>query len=152
VDVENTVLVMNIGTDDGGKITISIPRYILNSQLMDTDIPFEIAIDGKSVEYQESTNPNNDRVVSVNVAPGSESLTITGSVIYEEAREPIQTLATPPIMQEPSLSKGYEIICEGKVWIENLKGKIACTLPSTAKNCKEISRAWMGNNTGVDYE
>jgi hypothetical protein len=43
-------------------------------------------------------------------------------------------------MQEPSLSKGYEIICESKVWVENLKGKIACTFPSTAK--KLVERGW----------
>jgi YVTN family beta-propeller protein len=140
VDVENTVLAMNIGTDDGGKITISIPRYVLDSHLMDIDTPFVISVDGKTAEYQESTNPHNDRVVSLNVAPGSEFLTIAGSVISEDVREPLQTLATPPIMQEPSLSKGYEIICEGKVWVESLKGKIACTFPSTAK--KLVERGW----------
>ncbi len=138
-DVINTELTMNVGTDDGGKITVSIPRYVLDSQLMGTDTQFEVSLDGKLVEHQESINPHNDRVVSLNVAPGSKSLTITGSIISEDTKEAIQTLATP-MTQEPSLSKGYKIICEGKVWIENIKGKLACTFPSTAE--KLVERGW----------
>lgn len=139
VDVVNTVLTMNVGSGDGGKITISIPRYVLDSQLMGTDIPFEVSVDRKSVEHQESTNQSNDRVVFLRVEPNSKILSIAGSVISEETREPLQTMATPTT-QEPSISKGYEIICEGKVWVESLKGKLVCTFPSTAK--KLVERGW----------
>lgn len=134
VDVVNTVLMMNIGTDDGGKIEVSIPRYVLDSQLMGSDIPFEVLIDGKPVGHKESTNLHNDRVISLRVEPDSETLSISGSKIS------LQTMTPPPMTTEPSLSKGYEIICEGKVWVESLKGKIACTLPSTAK--KLVERGW----------
>jgi len=139
VDVENTVLAMNVGTDDGGKITISIPRYVLDSKFMDVDLPFEVSVDGKTVEHKESINPFNDRDVTIDVGPNSKILSISGSVVPIEVPEPIQTMATP-MTPEPSISKGYDIICEGKVWVENLKGKIACTLPSTAK--KLVERGW----------
>ncbi len=134
VDVVNTILLMNIGTDDGGKIEVSVPRYVLDSQLMESDIPFEVLIDDKPVEHQESVNPHNDRVISVNVKPNSETLSISGSEIS------LQTMTPPPMTAEPSLSKGYEIICEGKVWVESLKGKLVCTFPSTAQ--KLVERGW----------
>jgi len=138
VDVANTVLVMDIGTDDGGKITISIPRYVLDSQLIDADLPFEVSVDGKTVKRQESVNPFNHRVVTLDVEPNSKILSISGSVVSIETSEPLQTSATP--ITETLHSKGYEIICEGKVWVESLKGKIACTFPSTAKQL--VERGW----------
>ena len=78
VDIVNSTLMMNIGTDDGGKITISIPRYVLDSKLIDVDTPFEVSIDGKIVEHQESVNQSNERVVSLHVEPNSKILSITG--------------------------------------------------------------------------
>jgi len=138
VDVANTVLVMDIGTDDGGKITVSIPRYVLDSQLIDADLPFEASVDEKTVKHQESVNPFNHRVVTLGVEPNSKILSISGSVVPIETSEPLQTSATP--ITETLHSKGYEIICEGKVWVESLRGKIACTFPSTAKQL--VERGW----------
>ena len=139
IDVEKTVLVMNVGTDDGGKITVSIPRHVLDSRLTDIDLPFEVSVDGKIVKHQESTGQSNDRIISLSVGPNSETLFISGSSISQEIQKPLQTMATPTT-QEPSISKGYEIICEGKVWVESLKGKLACTFPSTAKQL--VERGW----------
>ena len=140
VDVENSVLLVNVGSDDGGKLTISIPRYVLDSKILDADLPFEVTIDGKIIEHTELVAPSNDRIVYFEVAPNSKLLTISGSTISEDTREPLQIFATPPMTPEPSISKGYEIICEGKVWVESLKGKIACTFPSTAQ--KLVERGW----------
>ncbi|MCV0410431.1 hypothetical protein [Nitrosopumilus sp.] len=139
VDVENNVLSMNIGTDDGGKIAITIPRYVLDSKLLDTDLPFEISVDGKTAKHQESTGPDNSRIVSLDVESGSKIISVSGTTMSIETQESLQTIATP-ITQEPSISKGYDIICEGKVWVESLKGKIACTFPETAK--KLVERGW----------
>jgi len=139
VDVINNILEINIGTDDGGKITVSIPRYVLDSQLAGIDIPFEVSVDGKIISHQESSGISNDRVVSLKVEPESKTVSISGNVISVEMRGSLQTFATP-ITQEPSMSKGYDIICEGKVWVESLRGKIACTFPSTAKQL--VERGW----------
>ena len=139
VDVVNTVLTMNVGTDDGGELSINIPRYVLDSKLVDADTPFVVSIDGKVTDHQESNGIYNDRVISLRVAPNSKTLSISGSEVSLETQDPLQTLATPTT-QEPSISKGYEIICEDKVWVESLKGKLVCTFPETAK--KLIERGW----------
>ena len=140
LDVVNTALTMNIGTDDGGRLSINVPRYVLDSKQNDADVPFEVSIDGKTVKHQEYEGHANDRSVSLHVESNSKILSITGNTISEEMRESLQTMDLPPMTQEPMHSKGFEIICEGKVWVENLKGKIACTLPSTAQ--KLIERGW----------
>lgn len=112
VDVVNNELKMNVGTDDGGRLSIDIPEYVLGSKLNDVNIPFEISIDDKIVEHKESKGIHDVRVVSFQVDPGSKILSISGSHISVESNDPVQTFGTPT--QEPSLSKGYDIICEGR--------------------------------------
>lgn len=140
LDVVNTTLTMDIGTDDGGRLTINIPRYVLDSKQNDGDIPFVVSIDEKNVDHQESIGPANARVVSLLVKSDSKTISITGNTISEETRESLQTMDVSPMTPEPIHSKGYEIICEGKVWVESIKGKIACTFPSTAQ--KLVERGW----------
>ena len=141
VDVVNTSLTMDIGTDDGGRLSISIPRYVLDSKLNDVDVSFEVLADGKTVKHQESEGPGNDRIVSLQVDSDSKVLSIVGNTISEETREVLQTMdVMPSATEKPTHSKGYEIICEGKVWVESLKGKLVCTFPSTAK--KLVERGW----------
>jgi len=139
IDVVKSILTMDVGTDDGGKITVSIPRYVLDSKLSGTDLPFEVSVDGKTAKHQESVNPFNDRVVTLDLEPNSKILSISGNVVSIKIPESLQTEAKP-ITPKSSLSKGYQIICEDKVWVENIKGKIACTSPSTAK--KLVERGW----------
>ena len=79
VDVLNTVLTMNVESDDGGKIIISITRHVLDSKLMDAELPFEVSINGKIMKRQESINPFNHRVVSLYVKPNFKILSISGS-------------------------------------------------------------------------
>ena len=140
LDVVDTALTMDIGTDDGGRLTVSIPRYVLDSMQNDVDTPFIVSVDGKTMKHQESKGPGNERVVSLLVDANSKNILIAGNTISEKIKESLQTMDMPPMKQEPVLSKGYEIICEGKVWVESLKGKIACTFPSTAK--KLVERGW----------
>ena len=138
VDVINTSLTMYVGTDDGGKLSISIPRYVLDSKQNDVDASFEVLVDGKIVKHQESEGIGNDRIVSLQVDSDSKVLSIVGNTISDKTREVLQTMdVMPSATEKPTHSKGYEIICEGKVWVESLKGKLACTFPSTAKKLVE---------------
>ena len=41
---------------------------------------------------------------------------------------------------KPMEISSEKIICEGKVWVENAKGKIACVNPSTAEIL--VKRGW----------
>ena len=145
IDIENTLLIMNIESQDGGRMATSIPRYILDSQEEGGDVPFEILIDNKPTKYEEN-NAGDDagkRVISVMVPKNSENITIIGTG-PSFAYEPVQDDATvpdinpsPPTATPESKIIPEDIICEGKVWVENLKGKLVCTFPSTAQKLVE---------------
>ena len=134
LDVVNIVLMMNIGTDDGGRLSINIPRYVLDSKQSDVDVPFEVSIDGKTVKHQESKGDANDRVVSLQVESNSKNISITGNTISEEMKESFQTTDMSPMTQEPMHSKGFDIICEGKVWLKISKEKLYVLFPVLQRN------------------
>ncbi|MGD8431717.1 MAG: YncE family protein [Nitrosopumilaceae archaeon] len=134
VNLENYSLDMTIDTDDGGRIAIDIPRDVLDSKQDGSDVPFEVTIDKTKVDFTESINDNKRRVISVLVPKDSEIISIKGNKAVQ-AMTPVEDSAHESIPMSPS-----RIICEGKVWVENTKGRIACVTPSTAE--KLVERGW----------
>jgi hypothetical protein len=97
-------------------------------------VPFEVTIDKTKVDFTESINDNKRRVISVLVPKDSEIISIKGNKAVQ-AMTPVEDSAHESIPMSPS-----RIICEGKVWVENTKGRIACVTPSTAE--KLVERGW----------
>ena len=83
----------------------------------------------------KSTIGEKIRMVSVDVPKGSESITIIGNKSIQAMSNVEKVIDSKPV--ETSSKK---IICEGKVWVENAKGKIACVTPSTAEIL--VKRGW----------
>jgi len=62
---------------------------------------------------------------------------------YPNQSERLQEYLSEVVMQvhaESRIPKDADITCEGKIWLENIKGKLACVFPSTAK--KLVERGW----------
>ena len=135
LDSENYSLYLSIQSQDGGKVAISFPRNVLDSQKNGVDIPFEVKIDDTKVTSTESTIGEKIRQISVNVPKGAESITIMGNKTIQTMLNEEKSTDSKPM--EISSEK---IICEGKVWVENAKGKIACVNPSTAEIL--VKRGW----------
>jgi YVTN family beta-propeller protein len=137
VDVENTLLTMNIESQDGGKMAVNIPRNVLDSQKGSIDAPFEVLIDGKTAQHEEFTGDASGRIISVMVAKNSENITIIGTsgAHSDESLQSPTTYTIPDTKIVPE-----NIICQDKVWVENMKGKLVCTSPETAK--KLVERGW----------
>jgi YVTN family beta-propeller protein len=133
LDVEKTLLTMNIESEDGGRMIIIIPRNILDSQKGGTDTLFDVIIDSKTTTHEEYTGDASGRIISVIVPKNSENITIVGTGA-SYADESLQSPATD-VKIIPK-----DIICKDKVWIENAKGKLVCTTPETAK--KLVERGW----------
>lgn len=148
VDVENTLLTMNLESQDGGRMATSIPRYILDSQEDGGgDVPFEVLIDNTPTKYEEITADSDTakRVISVMVPKDSENITIIGtgpSFAFEPVQNSVPDDDTKPNITPESkiMAEEDNIICKDKIWVENLKGKLICTLPSTAQ--KLVERGW----------
>lgn len=85
VDIESKILTLQTHTEDGGMLTIGIPRILLDAQeTTGQDIPFmvyaqENLIDHKSVGSDEST-----RAISIQVPPNTEALSISGTSVIPE--------------------------------------------------------------------
>ena len=133
LDVEKTSLTMNIESGDGGRMSMVIPRNILDSQKGGTNALFDVLIDGKITAHEEYTGDANGRIISILVPKNSENITIIGTNAFY-ADESLQSHATNTKITPEN------IICKDKVWIENTKGKLACTTPETAK--KLVERGW----------
>ena len=99
------------------------------------DVPFEVKINDSKVRSTESKIGEKIRVVSVDVPKGSESIIIIGNKSIQAMSNAEKVTDSKPV--ETSSQK---IICEGKVWVENTKGKIACVNPSTAEIL--VKRGW----------
>lgn len=56
IDSQNKTLVMNVRSLDGGDLNLNIPRYILDSKKNGTDTTFTVLIDGRPVEFQETSS------------------------------------------------------------------------------------------------
>jgi YVTN family beta-propeller protein len=134
IDLENYSLDLTIDTDDGGRIAISIPRDVLDSKQDGSDAPFEVTIDKTKVDFTESINDDKRRVISVLVPKDSETISVKGNKAVQ-AMTPVENSKRESIPVTPS-----QVICEGKVWVENTKGRIACVTPSTAE--KLVDRGW----------
>ena len=135
VDVENFALTLAIESEDGGQVAIGIPREVLDSKQGNIDFPFEVRIDDKVVKHTESNVDANLRFISIMVPKGAESITIMGDQAVQAMSKVENIPELPPMTIPPK-----KIICEDKVWIESVKGRIACVTSSTAD--KLVQRGW----------
>lgn len=135
IDVENYALSLAVNSEDGGQASIGFARDVLDSIQNGSDVPFEVRIDDAKVDHKESFADSEMREISVKVPKGVESITIIGNKAVQAMSQAENIPIPVPIPIPPE-----EIICEGKIWIESTKGRIACVTPSTAD--KLVERGW----------
>ena len=129
LNVEQLSITAGLVTLDGGSLSIQIPRSLLVSETDGVDTKFSVLVDGKSVTVDEMQSTDEYRNISFFVPERSTELEIRGSDILPE---PEQTIAE--VWDES------KIMCQDKVWIESIKGKIACVSGPTALLLEE--RGW----------
>jgi YVTN family beta-propeller protein len=135
VNTVSNTLVMDLQTEDGGKVALHIPRNVLDAKKNDgSDARFEISVDGKIVSHDETKLDQHTRVLSLQIPRNAQSISVSGTISAQDTGESMQSKADEDTM----MSK--EIVCEDKVWVESSKGKIACVTSSTAM--KLVERGW----------
>ncbi|AIF85551.1 hypothetical protein NTE_03523 [Candidatus Nitrososphaera evergladensis SR1] len=72
-------LTMEVQSADGGDISIQIPRSMLDAQSEGADSKFQVLIDGKPVEYQQTASSSDSREITMFVPQGTHALTVTGT-------------------------------------------------------------------------
>jgi len=85
VDIESKALVLRTEADDGGKLSMSIPRTILDSKdSQNADKAFVVYADQKIVGQDSLSADESVRVISVQIPKGTESVTISGTTVIPE--------------------------------------------------------------------
>lgn len=71
--------------EDGGKLVVKIPRVILDAKkLNNEDTLFMIFADENLIDQEVISEANGARSVSIQVPPGTESITISGTSAIPE--------------------------------------------------------------------
>lgn len=119
----------DVVTQDGGSLSVQIPRSLLVSENNGVESKFSVTVDGNAVSVSEMNSTDEYRNISFFVPEESTTLEIKGSDIFPEPKQ--------------SVMEGWteaKIMCQEKVWIESADGKIACVSGSTALKLEE--RNW----------
>jgi hypothetical protein len=78
-DRTTLVLVLNPGKD-GGNMTIELPRNVIDSKgASNSDVKFQLKIDGKGVDYKEIANNINGRILGINFSKDNRFIEIIGT-------------------------------------------------------------------------
>lgn len=80
---ENTLIInmaTNMATPEGGSLTITLPRALIDSKLVDeTDDSFFVLIDGEEANYLETESTADSRTIQVEFVGGSEMIEVIGT-------------------------------------------------------------------------
>jgi YVTN family beta-propeller protein len=88
LEIVNKRLKIDVDTRDGGDISIQIPRIMLDAKSGDgiVDSQFQVFIDGRQVEYDETLSSEDLREITVFVPQGSQKLEVIGTIVVPEFR------------------------------------------------------------------
>jgi DNA-binding beta-propeller fold protein YncE len=83
VDINKKSLTVDVATGDGGDLTLQIPRSILDAKDADRDTTFQVLIDGKAMDYEDTSN-SELREITVFIPQGAKLLEIMGTKVIPE--------------------------------------------------------------------
>lgn len=85
IDTEKKALVLVTQTEDGGKLTVQIPRMILDAKkLSGEDSIFMVYANDKLIDQEIMPQADGSRHISIDVPRGTESVTISGTQAIPE--------------------------------------------------------------------
>ena len=129
LNIEQLSITAGLVSLDGGSLSIQIPRSLLVSEQEGVDTIFSVTVDGKSVTVDEMGSTDEYRNISFFVPERSTELVIRGSDILPEPEQTVAEVWTEA-----------KIMCQEKVWVESMSGRIACVSGPTALLLEE--RGW----------
>ena len=85
LDIEKKALVLVTEVEDGGKLTVQIPRALLDAKKENgNDMIFMVYADNKLVDQETNPHADGSRYVSIELPKGTESVTISGTTAIPE--------------------------------------------------------------------
>lgn len=90
LDITTKTLSMQVNTEDGGELTLDLPRYLIDSGQQNTDTQFQVTIDGNPAQYEEgelitsAEDGSQSRQITVFVPAGSTRLDVVGTQVLSD--------------------------------------------------------------------
>ena len=87
LNITTRTLSMQVNTEDGGELTLELPRYLIDSGQQNNDTQFQVTIDGNPAQYEEgelitsAEDGTQFRQITVFVPAGSTRLDVVGTQI-----------------------------------------------------------------------
>ena len=149
-DVASAIVLFT--SDQSGRLTLDIPRNMLNSNYDGTDADFFVLLDGEEIDFEE-TGKAHSREITLSFEPGAHALEIitTWGMSLEiemfackAAHDPPYSYILPPLRQSESGSPYHETVCKpGLQLTQKHDGSPACVKPETVFEL--IKRDWTSN-------
>lgn len=145
-------VVVQFTSVETGRLTLDIPRNLLDPKYKDIDDEFFVLFDGEEIEFDETSNKHS-RTVTINFEPGSHELEIARTWILtlesegsacKAIHEPPHSYILPPLKQMRNNIHPQDVICEPnlvKMQKPSLVSTAACVKHSSVE--KLIERDWV---------
>jgi DNA-binding beta-propeller fold protein YncE len=82
-DFTSVILTLEPGEEDG-KLSITLPRALIDSKMDGSDDMFVVLADGDDVEYEETDTTDTERVLTIPVSAGVSEIEIVGTQVVPE--------------------------------------------------------------------
>ena len=83
IDVDSTSLVIEVDTIDGGSITVTLPRDVIDATINGEDDDLFVIVDGEEVDFEESKT-STDRTLTIVFPEYTEEIEIIGTFVVPE--------------------------------------------------------------------
>jgi hypothetical protein len=84
-DRAQSTLLINIASQEDGTLTIELPRNVIDSKAQgNTDEEYAVFVDDQPINFEETTNNNEARVLEIGFDNGAEQIEIAGTQIIPE--------------------------------------------------------------------
>lgn len=85
INQDDASLVVDVNTTaDGGNLTISMPRSLIDAKSGNADDQFIVLTDGADTDFNEIQTNSTDRTISVEFPAGTEQIEIIGTQVVPE--------------------------------------------------------------------
>jgi hypothetical protein len=92
VDRERSSLTTMVESADGGMLTISLDRELIDAKEAQEDVSFVVLVDGNEVEHEELESSEDMRHLNIEIPSGEHSIEVVGTSVIPEFTMALLTL------------------------------------------------------------
>lgn len=87
INPDDSSLMVDVSTTDGGSLTMSMPRSLIDAKSGNADDQFIVLVDGADTDFNETSTTTSDRTVSIGFPAGTEQIEVIGTQVVPEFGE-----------------------------------------------------------------